>query len=214
MSQAVKDKRRGVQQRYISLRAASGGATVDTEARTVRFPFSSEEPIDMGWGIEILKHNPESIRIGTRQDNLPLLYNHNRDDLLGRVEKIDLVDARLYCTVRFGRDARGDWAMQQVADGILINCSFMYMEYKSVHETGSDIHTCTDWEIYEISLVTIPADAGSDFKQNIFIVVRIFRKKKELKFLGRRLELGLDSFHFFFRHFGNFTIRIEYQFFV
>ncbi len=113
----------------------------------------------MGWGIEVLKHAPECIRIGTRQNNLPLLYNHNRDDLLGVVEKIELgIDARLYCTVRFGRDARGDWAMQQVADGILTNCSFMYLTY-TYDEQGGEIYTCMDWEVYEVSLVTIPADA-------------------------------------------------------
>jgi len=148
----------GPQCRSLTLRA-DGNGTVDTEARTLRFPFSSEEPVDMWYGTEILSHAPGAMRQGQRQASMPLLFNHDRDDLLGVVESIELgPDKRGYCTVRFGRDERGDWAMQQAADGVLVNASFMYRVFKFIEDTEEETYTATDWEPYEISLVTVPAD--------------------------------------------------------
>lgn len=148
----------GPQCRSLTLRA-DGIGTVDTEARTLRFPFSSEEPVDMWYGTEILSHGPGAMRQGQRQATMPLLFNHCRDDLLGVVESIELgPDRRGYCTVRFGRDERGDWAMQQAADGVLVNASFMYRVFKFIEDVEEETYTATDWEPYEISLVTVPAD--------------------------------------------------------
>lgn len=148
----------GPQRRALTLRAAEAGV-VDTDARTLRFPFSSEEPCDMWYGTEVLSHAKGAMRMGARQASMPLLYNHNRDDLLGVVEGIELgKDARGYCTVRFGRDERGDWAMQQAADGVLVNASFMYRVFKFEEDVEEETYTATDWEPYEISLVTVPAD--------------------------------------------------------
>ena len=148
----------GPQCRSLTLRA-DGGGQVDSEARTLRFPFSSEEPVDMWYGTEILSHEKGAMRQGQRQATLPLLFNHCRDDLLGVVEAIELgADRRGYCTVRFGRDERGEWAMQQAADGVLVNASFMYRVFKFIEDVEDETYTATDWEPYEISLVTVPAD--------------------------------------------------------
>lgn len=148
------------QVRAFHLRAESGTA-VDIAARTVTFPFSSEEPCDMWYGTEILSHAPGAMRMGERQANMPLLFNHNRNDLLGAVPSITIdKDGRGYCTVRFGKDERGEWAMQQAADEILVNASFMYRVYKFEEDVDAEIYTATDWEPYEISLVTVPADAS------------------------------------------------------
>jgi HK97 family phage major capsid protein/HK97 family phage prohead protease len=146
--------------RALTLRSA-GAQLVDLEARTCTFPFSSDEPVEMWFGVEILSHEPGAMRSGVRQRALNLLFNHDRDDLLGVVESITLgADRRGHCTVRFGKDERGEWAMNQAADGILINASFMYQVFKYVEDREADTLTAIDWEPYEISLVTIPADAS------------------------------------------------------
>lgn len=147
------------QQRSLILRA-SGASLVDLDARTCTFPFSSEEPVDMGWATEILSHAKGCMRNGVRQDNLPLLYNHSRADLLGIVEQIRIEGSRAYCTVRFGKDDRGEWAMRQAADGILTNASFAYRVFTYEEDVDSETYTATDWEVYEVSLVTVPADAS------------------------------------------------------
>jgi HK97 family phage major capsid protein/HK97 family phage prohead protease len=165
---------------HMELDADGKRALVDPETRTVRMSFSSEEPVDMWYGTEILSHARGSVRIGTRQASMPLLFNHNRNDLLGVVEGIEIgSDKRGYATVRFGKDERGDWAMQQANDGVLSNVSFMYRVFKFEEDLEEETLTATDWEPYEISLVTVPADAtvgvgrdAGDENRDVIIEVR------------------------------------------
>lgn len=155
--------RLGLLRRSLSLVAPGANgqrASVDPEQRTITFSFCSDTPVDMGFGTEILSHNPGAIRNGVRQNFLPLLYNHNRDDLLGCVEKVWSEAGRLYCLARFGRDDRGEWAMQQVADSVLSNVSMMYRVYRYQEDVDAETYTALDWEVYEVSLVTVPADAS------------------------------------------------------
>lgn len=136
-------------------------SAVDTAARTMRLSFSSEQPVDMGWCTEILSHKSGAIKLAGRQKSMPLLFNHNMDDLLGIVESIDIgADNRGYANIRFGKDTRGDWAMNQAADGVLINASFMYRVYRYEEDIDTETITATLWEPFEVSLVTVPADAS------------------------------------------------------
>ena len=147
------------QKRFVSLRADAPSGSVDPQTRTMRISFSSEAPVDTYWGAEILSHAPGAMRTGARQASMPLLFNHDMDDLLGVVEGIELGDdMRGYATIRFGRDDRGAWAMEQVSDGVLTNVSFMYRIYKVLEDTEEETYTAIDWEPFELSLVTVPAD--------------------------------------------------------
>lgn len=154
--------RLGRQYRDLTMRTE----VVDAEARTVTLSFSSEEPIDRWFGIEILSHEESACDFSRLNDGANLLFNHNWDDVLGVVEKAWVQDGRGYATVRFGKDERGEWAMQQVADKILRNVSFAYQvdSYRAedVDPEDSDdaIYTATRWMAYEISIVTVPADAS------------------------------------------------------
>ena len=149
--------------RTVSLRLAAGGdqsdGSVDVAARTATLAFASETPIDMWFGTEILSMASGAMRTGARQQSMPLLFNHDSSDLLGAVDSISIgKDRRARANVRFGKDARGEWAMQQVADGILVNASFMYRVFKFTEDVEAETLTATDWEPYELSLVTVPAD--------------------------------------------------------
>ena len=153
--------------RHVRLASTDGAATevtvnvVDLEARTVTFSFSSETSCPMWYGDEILSHVPGCARMERINSGGPLLFNHDMDDLLGVVEKAWIgADKRGYCTVRFGSDDRGNWAMAQVNDRILQNVSFLYRVHTYLYDVDSDVYTATDWEVYEISLVTVPADAS------------------------------------------------------
>lgn len=148
----------GPQTRSFQIRDVS----VDKDKRTASFSFSSEAPIDMWYGTEVLSHAKGAMRTGVRQENMPLLFNHDRDDLLGVIEDVAIKGDQGVTTVRFGKDPRGDWAMNQYADDILRNASFLYrvFKYEVDEDIDPDLITATDWEPYEISLVTVPADAS------------------------------------------------------
>ena len=162
------------QTRNLAIRAEE--INVDTAKRSVELSFSSDAAIDMWYGKEILSHEPGAMRVTERSVNLPLLYNHEMGDLLGVVESIRLDSSagKGYAIVRFGKDDRGEWAMQQCRDGILTNVSFMYRVYKYEEDTETETYTALDWEVMEISLVTIPADAsvgvGRSAHENEFLV--------------------------------------------
>jgi HK97 family phage major capsid protein len=151
------------QVRTVQIRMPAGDSArslVDLDARTLDLAFASETPCEMWYGTEILSLAPGAMRTGQRQLSMPLLFNHNRNDLLGKVESIGVDPDRIgRAAVRFGKDERGEWAMKQAADEILVNVSFMYRVFKWVEDTEADTLTAIDWEPYEISLVTIPADA-------------------------------------------------------
>lgn len=159
------------QRRTVSLRLVGTGeshrAVVDTDARTVELAFASETPCDMWYGTEVLSLAKGAMRTGARQLTMPLLFNHDMCDLLGVVESISVgADRVARATVRFGRDERGEWAMQQVADGVLQNVSFMYRVFKWLEDTETETLTATDWEAYEVSLVTVPADPNVGVGRN------------------------------------------------
>lgn len=147
----------------------------DQDSSVIRFPVASDTPIQRWYGQEILSHKPGAMVMGERQKTLPLLFNHNRDKLLGVVEKLDQDEHRTYATVRFSSSEEGQKAKAMVDERVLVNCSFQYeiLDYDMVRgeEPDDDQLIATSWEIYEVSLVTIPADSNvgvyRDFETNL-----------------------------------------------
>lgn len=45
--------------------------------------FSSEEPVERWWGVEVLDHSDKSVRLDRLNDGAPLLFNHNPNDQRG-----------------------------------------------------------------------------------------------------------------------------------
>jgi HK97 family phage major capsid protein/HK97 family phage prohead protease len=139
-------------------------AAIDEAARTVELAFSSEEPYDRYWGREILDHSKKSVRLGRLKGSGPLLCDHDATDIVGVIESVR-IDADLVgrAVVRFGKSERAAEVWQDVVDGIRTNVSVGYVIHKAqLVETGDqsiDTYRVTDWEPYEISLVSVPADA-------------------------------------------------------
>lgn len=130
---------------------------LNEESRTMRFSAVSDAPVEMWYGNEVLSHAPGAMRNGSRQKTLPLLFNHNSNRLLGVVEKVEQDDHKTYVTVRFAKTEDGNWAFEQVKDRVLVNVSCGYRVF-AWDKPQKDLRRATDWEVYEVSLVTMPAD--------------------------------------------------------
>lgn len=136
---------------------------INTEARTVELAFASEtEKVQRWWGTEILDCGANSVRLERLLNKAPLLFNHDRDQLLGVVESVSLGQDRVCrATVRFGNSEDAEEKFRDVQDGILTKVSVGYAVHEILLEKESDeetVYRITDWEPFEISMVTIPAD--------------------------------------------------------
>lgn len=135
---------------------------IDVEARTVEVAFSSETPVERWWGFEILDHGKGAMRDKRIKRGGALLMDHNWSDQVGVVSQVRIDSDRVgRAVVRFGKSARAEEIFQDVVDGIRTNISFMYRIHEAVLESskdGVDTYRITDWEPYEISIVSVPAD--------------------------------------------------------
>lgn len=135
---------------------------VNEEARTVELAFASEEPYKRWWGIEILDLSPASMRLARIRDGAPLLVDHDPSDHVGVVEEVVIgADRIARARVRFGRSVRAEEVFRDVIDGIRTKVSVGYQIHDLVlerEEEGVPTYRVTDWEPYENSLVSVPAD--------------------------------------------------------
>lgn len=137
-------------------------AEVNQESRTVEIAFSSEEPYERWFGIEVLNHDPKSVRLDRLTDGGSVLVNHDSRDQIGVVEsaRVDK-DRRGRAVIRFSKSARGEEIYQDVLDGIRSKISVGYRihKYNVTEKKGeADNIEVVDWEPYEVSIVSVPAD--------------------------------------------------------
>lgn len=142
------------------LRAGS----VDAETREVEFSFSSEEPYERWWGVEILGHDRGECDLSWMSSGrAPYLKDHRTNLQIGVVSRAWLDTARRQnrCVARFGRTALAEEEMREVQDGIRLNVSVGYeiIELELIKREG-DVSTyrVTSWRALEVSNVSIPAD--------------------------------------------------------
>lgn len=137
-------------------------ANINTELRTATLSFASETPYERWWGIEILDCTSTSMRQSRLLSGANLLCDHNTKDVVGVVESVEIGSDRVArAVVRFGKSERAEEVWQDVIDGIRRNVSVGYMIHKAqLVETADGVETyrVTDWEPYEVSLVSVPAD--------------------------------------------------------
>jgi HK97 family phage major capsid protein len=135
---------------------------VDQDARTVELAFSSEAPVERWWGAEILDHASSSMRLDRLQSGGALLMDHDTRDQVGVIESVQIgADRVARAVVRFGRGARASEVFQDVIDGIRRNVSVGYLVHAvrlESSEGDNDVYRVTDWEPFEVSLVSVPAD--------------------------------------------------------
>ena len=138
-------------------------STLDVEKRTVELAFSSEVEVSRWFGIEVLSHEAGACDLSRLNASAPLLFNHDFNRHLGVIEsaRID-ADKKGRAVVRFGKSPAADEKFQDVQDGILVNVSVGYairdMKYDNPDDSKEDRYLITNWQPYEISMVTIPAD--------------------------------------------------------
>jgi HK97 family phage major capsid protein len=131
---------------------------IDVEKRTVNLSFSSEDPYERSFGLEILSHDNEAVDLSRLNDGAPLLLNHDPDKQIGVIEQARVAaDRKGRAMVRFSKSALGEEIFQDVRDGIRRGVSVGYYVNNMIEEEERSWRV-TRWTPIEISFATIPAD--------------------------------------------------------
>jgi len=158
----ISDKRLASMTREFTLER--GG--MDGEKRTVELSFASETPVERFFGNEILECSEKACDLSRLRRQAPLLLNHDPDDQIGVVESCEIKGGKCRAVVRFSKNPskRGLNIFQDVQDGIRSLVSVGYrvknMVLAEKNTDAGDSYRVDSWEPYEISLVSIPADAS------------------------------------------------------
>lgn len=150
---------------------AARADAVSEEGRTAELTFSSETPYVRWFGPEILDHSEGSVDLTRLQEIGVLLFNHEPDHPIGRVEKVWIGDdSRGHALVKFDADEESDRIFKKVSGGSLrgVSVGYRIKEYIQLKEgeTSKDGRfkgpavIVSQWEPLEISIVSVPADAG------------------------------------------------------
>lgn len=137
--------------------------------RKFTLSFSSEEPYERWFGLEILDHSPEAVDLQRINQIGCLLFNHNRDAVIGKINRAWLEGTRGMAEVEFDTDEQSEIIFQKVKTGTLKGVSVGYqidsLEEVQAGKTSTDgrftgpCEIARRWWPFEISIVSVPADA-------------------------------------------------------
>ena len=150
----------------VRLLAFTGGS-YDAKTRTAEVVITTSTPVKR-WGmIEILEVSDKAVdlsRVGLGQ--VKLLDSHNSGSVecvLGVLESARIESPAVVGVVRFGETEEALEAAGMVERGEItgISCGYRVLRWERTDydaETDTETWTGTRWELFEVSLVSIPAD--------------------------------------------------------
>ena len=151
--------------RTIAFRAEPGEGE---NSRTVKLSFSSEEPYMRFFGNEILSHAPGACDLTRLSEIGVVLFNHDRDKVIGKIVQCSIENNRGTAVVEFDDDEFSDVIFHKVKSGTLKGVSVGYMvdvweevsagAYSQDGRFAGPCSVATRWTPFEISIVSIPAD--------------------------------------------------------
>lgn len=154
----------------LSTRALFNGSfrAVEGKERTFRLSFSSEEPYERWYGTEILDHAGGAVDLSRLNTIGVLLFNHDRDEIIGRVDSAWVENGRGEAEVTFDTDEQAEKIYRKVQNGTLKGVSVGYLvnvwEEVAANKQSADgrftgpCSVARKWTPLEISIVSVPAD--------------------------------------------------------
>ena len=140
----------------------------EADSRRVTLSFSSEEPYERWFGPEILDHKEGAANFERLQNIGCVLFNHNRDAVIAKIVSVRNVNSRGEAEIEFDNDELSEKIYQKVKNKTLKGVSVGYIvnRYEQIKDGKKSAdgrfkgpcYVATDWEPYEISIVSVPAD--------------------------------------------------------
>lgn len=176
----------------------------NSENRTARLSFASETPVkDYWYGKEILRVTEESLVTERfKAGVMPVLFNHDRDKVIARVDNITIENGVAYADVTFDNDDFAESIRAKVESGSLrgvsvgyeiINYSIIERDQTSADGIEGPALIADKWEAFEISIVSIPADASVGVGRSRLYNPQAFREEEEIKEPEQLAEEGEEE---------------------
>ena len=141
--------------------------------REIVYSISSEEPVELWFGKEILLHTEEAVDLSRIRALGALLFNHDPNKIFGPIREAVLIDHRVQARAEFDDDGMGNFGLRKVRSESLrgasvrydINEMFILDEGETKDFDGGRLVVegpagiATRWEHLEHSLTPVPADA-------------------------------------------------------
>lgn len=141
----------------------------DQDSRKRTISFSSEEPYRRWFGMEILDHADGAVDLERLNTVGVLLFNHNTDKVVGKVNRAWVENHRGMAEVEFDTDDDAEMIFGKVKSGTLKTTSVRYdvdaWEEVVAAKTSADgrftgpCQIARKWTPLEVSIVSVPADA-------------------------------------------------------
>lgn len=136
---------------------------------TFELSFASEEPYERWFGMEILCCEESAVDLERLNTIGVVLYNHNRDAVIGRIIRAWVEGNKCHATIEFDGDEASQIIADKVRSGTLKAVSVGYMitvkEEVQANKTSSNGRftgpcvVATRWMPFEVSIVSVPADS-------------------------------------------------------
>jgi phage head maturation protease len=156
-------------------------SSIDESTRSVSAIISQGTPVRRFYGTEILTISRDAVDTArVLSGQCPLLDSHQSSGIahaLGRVTETWITAGALWAKLQFNRTDEGDRALGMVARGELtgVSCGYRVTAWQVSDEDGRIIdqentywtegddftYTALKWELLEVSLVSVAADAGA-----------------------------------------------------
>ena len=168
-----KEKNNGVRSMHGNLRALEG----EENTRKFLLTFSSEEPYERWFGVEILSHQEGAIDLSRLNGIGVVLFNHDKNKVLGKILRAWVENERGYAEIEFDNDEFAEVIRQKVVGGTLkgVSVGYIVMAWEEVKggATSSDgkhkgpCSVAVSWMPTEISIVSVPADSTVGVGRNL-----------------------------------------------
>lgn len=136
-----------------------GSVSAASDALTFESSLSSEEPVKRWGALEVLDHVPGAVDLARAKDGLPLLLNHDQNQLVGRVENVRLENRKLRGTLRFFETQAGQDARRLLQGGHReVSIGYHILEHRPERQGNADVIRVSRWAVLEASIVAVPAD--------------------------------------------------------
>jgi phage head maturation protease len=161
---------------------SGGPISYDRDAGTVEAIISMGSPVNRPYGTEVLRIAPDAVDLTRlREGGIPLLDHHKQtgiDAMLGRLVDAWFERGALVGRFAFNKTPEGQKAEGMVARGEIAGVSAGYrvdqwlitnddgdvVDERNVRWDDNLTFTATRWQLFECSLVGVPADAASSIR--------------------------------------------------